>query len=103
MFEGERAMTVDNNHLGAFELAGIPPAPRGTPQIEVTFEVDASGCVTSLRASVAGRADHNWLGRIMKVSALDKGTGKSSSVTIENHSDRLSEAQIKQVSRVRLC
>jgi len=43
VYEGERAMTRDNNHLGKFELNGIPPAPRGVPQIEVTFEVDASG------------------------------------------------------------
>lgn len=46
VFEGERAMTRDNNHLGKFELTGIPPAPRGVPQIEVTFEIDASGCVS---------------------------------------------------------
>jgi heat shock protein 5 len=54
VFEGERAMTKDNSHLGKFELTSIPPAPRGVPQIEVTFEIDANG--------------------IMKVSAADKGT-----------------------------
>ena len=54
VFEGERSLTKDNNQLGKFELSGIPPAPRGVPQIEVTFEVDANG--------------------IMKVSAADKGT-----------------------------
>ncbi|GAA5934044.1 Hsp70 family ATPase KAR2 [Sporobolomyces koalae] len=77
VYEGERAMTRDNNHLGKFELNGIPPAPRGVPQIEVTFEVDASG--------------------IMKVSAADKGTGKSSSVTIENDKGRLSQAEIDRM------
>lgn len=50
VFEGERAMTRDNNHLGKFELTGIPPAPRGTPQIEVTFEIDASGFVRFSRS-----------------------------------------------------
>ncbi|GAA5855948.1 hypothetical protein JCM8547_000426 [Rhodosporidiobolus lusitaniae] len=77
VYEGERAMTRDNNHLGKFELTGIPPAPRGVPQIEVTFEVDASG--------------------IMKVSAADKGTGKSSHVTIENEKGRLSQEDIERM------
>ena len=54
VFEGERSLTKDNNLLGKFELSGIPPSPRGVPQIEVTFEIDANG--------------------IMKVSASDKGT-----------------------------
>ncbi|KIY71076.1 heat shock protein 70 [Cylindrobasidium torrendii FP15055 ss-10] len=63
VFEGEREMTKDNNLLGRFELTGIPPAARGVPQIEVTFEVDADG--------------------ILRVSAADKGTGKSESITIE--------------------
>lgn len=76
VFEGERAMTRDNNRLGKFELTGIPPAPRGVPQIEVTFEVDASG--------------------IMKVSAADKGTGKSQSITIENEKGRLSPEEIER-------
>jgi len=56
VFEGERAMTKDNNLLGKFNLEGIPPAPRGVPQIEVSFDIDANG--------------------IMNVSAVDKGTGK---------------------------
>ncbi|GAA5946652.1 hypothetical protein JCM3775_001134 [Rhodotorula graminis] len=77
VFEGERAMTKDNNHLGKFELNSIPPAPRGVPQIEVTFEVDASG--------------------IMKVSASDKGTGKSNSVTITNDKGRLSPEDIERM------
>ncbi|GAA6000219.1 hypothetical protein JCM10207_007912 [Rhodosporidiobolus poonsookiae] len=77
VYEGERAMTRDNNHLGKFELNGIPPAPRGVPQIEVTFEIDASG--------------------IMKVSASDKGTGKSNSVTIENDKGRLSQEEIDRM------
>ncbi|GAA5823095.1 hypothetical protein JCM3770_007095 [Rhodotorula araucariae] len=77
VYEGERAMTKDNNHLGKFELTGIPPAPRGVPQIEVTFEVDASG--------------------IMKVSAADKGTGKTNSVTITNDRGRLSPEDIERM------
>ncbi|BGP14433.1 hypothetical protein JCM10213_004556 [Rhodosporidiobolus nylandii] len=77
VYEGERAMTRDNNHLGKFELTGIPPAPRGVPQIEVTFEIDASG--------------------IMKVSAADKGTGKSSQITIENEKGRLSQEEIDRM------
>ena len=57
VFQGERSMTKDNVLLGKFELAGLPPAPRGTPQIEVTFEIDANG--------------------ILNMAATDKGTGKS--------------------------
>ena len=64
IFEGERAMTKDNHLLGKFELTGIPPAPRGVPQIEVTFEIDANG--------------------ILKVSAQDKVAGRSESITITN-------------------
>ncbi|KIM81916.1 hypothetical protein PILCRDRAFT_820786 [Piloderma croceum F 1598] len=77
VFEGERSMTKDNNHLGKFELTGIPPAPRGVPQIEVTFEIDANG--------------------IMKVSAADKGTGKSESITITNEKGRLSKEDIERM------
>merc|ERR1712086_1023367 len=62
VFEGERSMTKDNHLLGKFELTGIPPAPRGVPQIEVTFEIDANG--------------------ILQVSAEDKGTGKAEKITI---------------------
>lgn len=76
IFEGERSMTKDNNSLGKFELTGIPPAPRGVPQIEVTFEVDANG--------------------IMKVSAKDKSTGKENKITISNESGRLSPEEIKR-------
>lgn len=64
VYEGERAMTRDNNLLGKFELTGIPPAPRGVPQIEVTFDIDANG--------------------IMNVSAIDKSTGKENKITITN-------------------
>ncbi|KAE8288103.1 Heat shock cognate 70 kDa protein [Larimichthys crocea] len=64
VYEGERAMTRDNNLLGKFELTGIPPAPRGVPQIEVTFDIDANG--------------------IMNVSAVDKSTGKENKITITN-------------------
>ncbi|KAJ3476398.1 hypothetical protein NLI96_g11185 [Meripilus lineatus] len=69
-FEGERAMTKDNNLLGKFELTGIPPAPRGVPQIEVTFKLNADG--------------------VLNVKAADKGTGKSESITIKNEKGRLS-------------
>merc|ERR1712176_778387 len=64
VFEGERAMTKDNNLLGKFDLTGIPPAPRGVPQIEVTFDIDANG--------------------ILNVSACDKSTGKENKITITN-------------------
>jgi heat shock protein 5 len=79
VFEGERAMTKDNHLLGKFELSGIPPAPRGTPQIEVTFEVDANG--------------------ILQVSAEDKGTGKSEKITITAEKGRLSEEEIERMVR----
>ena len=77
VFEGERSMTKDNNLLGKFELTGIPPAPRGVPQIEVSFELDANG--------------------ILKVSAGDKGTGKSESITITNDKGRLSAEEIERM------
>ena len=77
VFEGERSMTKDNHQLGKFELTGIPPAPRGTPQIEVTFEIDANG--------------------ILQVSAADKGTGKSQKITIKQEKGRLSEEEIARM------
>ncbi|KAI7010115.1 78 kDa glucose-regulated, partial [Hortaea werneckii] len=77
VFEGERSMTKDNNLLGKFELSGIPAAPRGQPQIEVTFELDANG--------------------ILRVSAGDKGTGKSESITITNDKGRLSAEEIERM------
>jgi len=77
VFEGERAMTKDNNMLGKFHLDGIPPAPRGVPQIEVTFDIDANG--------------------ILNVSACDKSTGKSSKITITNEKGRLSQADIDRM------
>ena len=79
VFEGERPMTKDNHILGKFELTGIPPAPRGTPQIEVTFEIDANG--------------------ILQVSAEDKGTGKSEKITITAEKGRLSEDEIDRMVR----
>merc|ERR1712072_758269 len=79
VFEGERAMTKDNHILGKFELTGIPPAPRGVPQIEVTFEIDANG--------------------ILQVSAEDKGTGKSEKITITAEKGRLSEEEIERMVR----
>lgn len=77
VYEGERSLTKDNNLLGKFELSSIPPAPRGVPQIEVTFEIDANG--------------------ILKVSAADKGTGKSESITITNEKGRLSPEEIERM------
>ncbi|OQV20243.1 Heat shock cognate 71 kDa protein [Hypsibius exemplaris] len=77
VYEGERAMTKDNNQLGKFELAGIPPAPRGVPQIEVTFDVDANG--------------------ILNVSAVDKSTGKENKCTITNDKGRLTKEQIEKM------
>jgi len=77
VFEGERPMTKDNHLLGRFNLDGIPPAPRGVPQIEVTFDVDANG--------------------IMNVAAADKTTGKSSKITITNEKGRLSKADIEKL------
>ncbi|KAK3682623.1 heat shock protein 70 family [Podospora appendiculata] len=77
VFEGERSMTKDNNILGKFELTGIPPAPRGVPQIEVSFELDANG--------------------ILKVSAHDKGTGKAESITITNDKGRLTQEEIDRM------
>jgi heat shock protein 5 len=79
VFEGERALTKDNNILGKFELTGIAPAPRGVPQVEVTFEIDANG--------------------ILKVSAADKASGKSESITITNDKGRLSEEDIERMVR----
>ncbi|KAI0968269.1 heat shock protein 70 family [Xylaria arbuscula] len=77
VFEGERSMTKDNNLLGKFELTNIPPAPRGVPQIEVSFELDANG--------------------ILKVSASDKGTGKTETITITNDKGRLTPDEIERM------
>jgi heat shock protein 5 len=79
VFEGERAMTKDNHQLGKFELTNIPPAPRGVPQIEVTFEIDANG--------------------ILQVSAADKGTGKAEKITITADKGRLSQDEIERMVR----
>ena len=77
VFEGERSMTKSNRLLGQFELMGIAPAPRGMPQIEVSFDVDANG--------------------ILSVSAHDKATGKSQTITITSEKGRLSEAEIERM------
>jgi heat shock protein 1/8 len=77
VFEGERAMTKDNNLLGKFELTSIPPAPRGVPQIEVTFDIDANG--------------------ILNVSAADKSTGKANKITITNDKGRLTKDEIEKM------
>jgi len=77
VFEGERAMTKDNNLLGKFHLDNIPPAPRGVPQIEVTFDIDANG--------------------ILNVSAQDKSTGKTNQITITNEKGRLSQSEIDRM------
>ena len=77
VFEGERTMTKDNNELGNFKLEGIAPAPRGVPQIEVAFDVDANG--------------------IMNIEAKDKGTGKSQTITIKNDKGRLTAEDIDRM------
>ena len=77
VYEGERQRTKDNNLLGKFELTGIPPAPRGVPQIEVTFDMDANG--------------------IMNVSALEKGTGKTNQIVITNDKGRLSKEDVERM------
>merc|ERR1712164_177148 len=77
IFEGERKMTKDNHELGKFNLEGIPPAPRGTPQIEVTFDIDANG--------------------ILNVSAVDKATQKQNKITITNDKGRLSKDEIEKM------
>ncbi|VVC91476.1 unnamed protein product [Leptidea sinapis] len=77
VYEGERVMTKDNNLLGTFNLTGIPPAPRGIPQIEVTFDIDANG--------------------ILNVSAEDKSTGRSERITISNDKGRLNKAEIEKM------
>jgi len=79
VFEGERAMTKDNHMLGKFELTSIPPAPRGVPQIEVSFEIDANG--------------------ILQVSAADKATGKAEKITITADKGRLSQEDIDRMIR----
>ena len=77
VFEGERAMTKDNRMLGQFQLDGLPPAPRGVPQIEVSFDVDANG--------------------ILQVSAQDKASGKSQKITITSDKGRLGEDEIERL------
>jgi L1 cell adhesion molecule like protein len=77
VYEGERAMTKDNNLLGRFELTGIPPAPRGVPKIAVTFDIDANG--------------------ILHVTAKDESTGKSEQIRINNEKGRLSKEEIDRM------
>ena len=77
VFEGERPLTKDNHLLGKFDLTGIPPAPRGVPQIEVTFEIDVNG--------------------ILKVTAEDKGTGNKEKITITNDHNRLTPEDIERM------
>ena len=77
VYEGERAMTKDNHKLGQFDLTGIPAAPRGVPQIEVTFEIDANG--------------------ILNVAAIEKGSGKTEKITITNDKGRLSQEDIDRM------
>jgi L1 cell adhesion molecule like protein len=77
VFEGERPMTKDNNKLGTFELTGIPPAPRGVPQIDVSFDLDANG--------------------ILNVTAVEKMSGNKRDITIKYNKGRLSESEIKKV------
>ncbi|MDG6100291.1 molecular chaperone DnaK, partial [Alteromonas sp. ZYF713] len=77
VYEGERTRTRDNNLLGKFELSGIPPAPRGVPQITVCFDIDANG--------------------ILNVSAEDKTTGQKNKITITNDKGRLSKEEIEKM------
>ena len=77
VYEGERPMTKDNHLLGKFDLTGIPPAPRGTPQVEVTFEIDVNG--------------------VLRVSAEDKGAGSKESITITNDQNRLTPEDIERM------
>lgn len=79
VYEGERGVTQGNNLLGKFELSGIPPAPRGVPQIEVTYDIDANG--------------------ILNVSAVDKSTGRENKITITNDKGRLSKDDIDRMVR----
>ena len=83
VFEGERAMTKDNRVLGQFQLNGLPPAPRGTPQIEVAFDVDANG--------------------ILVISAQDKASGKSQKITITSDKGRLGEVRVVLFMCVCMC
>merc|ERR1711885_62266 len=78
VFEGERAMTRDNNLLGKFNLDGIPPMPRGQPQIDVCFDIDANG--------------------ILNVSAVEKSTGKENKITITNDKGRLSKEDVEKMT-----
>jgi L1 cell adhesion molecule like protein len=78
VFEGERTMTKDNHKLGNFDLTGIPPAPRGVPQVEVTFDIDSNG--------------------ILNVSAVEKGSGKTNKITITNDSSRLTKEDIQRMT-----
>lgn len=77
VFEGERQLTKDNHKLGQFNLEGIPPAPRGVPQIEVSFDIDENG--------------------VLNVSATDKSGGKSHNITITNDKGRLSQEEIEKL------
>merc|ERR1719214_575361 len=78
VYEGERSMTKDNNLLGKFNLEGIPPMPRGVPQIDVTFDIDANG--------------------ILNVSALEKSTGKQNKITITNDKGRMSADDVQKMT-----
>ena len=78
VFEGERSRTKDNNKLGKFDLGGIPPMPRGVPQIDVTFDIDANG--------------------MLNVSALEKSTGKENKITITNDKSRLSKEDVEKMT-----
>ena len=79
VFEGERPLTKDNHLLGRFDLTGIPPAPRGTPQIEVTFEVDQNS--------------------ILSVLATEKTSGKTNNIVIKNEQNKLSDEEIERMLR----
>merc|ERR1719333_2068248 len=78
VYEGERSRTKDNNKLGEFTLSGIPPMPRGVPQVDVSFNIDANG--------------------MLHVSAVEKSTGSEKSIAIKNDSSRLSQADIDRMT-----
>merc|ERR1719235_3166469 len=93
VYEGERPMTKDNHKLGQFDMTGIPPAPRGQPQIEVTFEIDSNGILNV-------GAEDKGTGNAEKITITnDKGTGNAEKITITNDKGRLTEEEIEKMIR----
>jgi heat shock protein 5 len=94
VYEGERAMTKDNNLLGAFELTGIPPAPRGVPQIEVTFEIDANGILT-VRAADKATCVHRATKAVHQLTPII--SGRTQEIVIQNERGRLSPDEVDRM------